>query len=142
MNDKQFDGGQLLESEKKLRDFYKRLLNFTIHSSALMGDYKELHSYNRKHTDNYNHRVFSFARWSADEKLIVIANFDADNSYEFELKIPKELINLWKLKDRNYQATDQLYGKIAAVLIVEKGRGIMKLKLDPLSSLILKIENR
>ncbi len=139
INNKQFDGGQLHDDEKELRDFYKRLLNFTINSSALMGDYKEIHGYNREYTENYNHRVFSFARWSTDEKLIVLANFDADKSYEFELKLPEDLINLWKLKDGNYQVTDQLYGEITTELIVEKGVGVLKLKLDPLVSMILKV---
>ena len=38
MNNKKFDGGQLSQKEKGLRDFYQRLLNFTIQSDALMGE--------------------------------------------------------------------------------------------------------
>jgi hypothetical protein len=38
MNNGKFDGG-LLDKEKELRDFYKRLLNFSINSSALMGEF-------------------------------------------------------------------------------------------------------
>ena len=110
MNHKKFDGGQLSESEKELRDFYKRLLNFTINSNALMGDYKEIHYYNKDHTDKYNHRVFSFVRWSENEKLIIITNFDTDKSYEFDLKIPESIITVWNLKNKKYQLTDQLYG--------------------------------
>ncbi len=90
VNNKKFDGGQLSESEKNLRDFYKRLLNVTINSNALIGAYKEIHMFNREHTENYDHRVFSFVRWSDDEKLIIVSNFDADKNYEFDLKIPKD----------------------------------------------------
>ncbi len=72
MNDKQFDGGQLSENESDLRDFYKRLLNFTITSDALMGAYKEIHSFNRVNTADYTHKIFSFVRWSENEKLIII----------------------------------------------------------------------
>jgi len=140
VNNKQFDGGQLHENERELRDFYKRLLNFTINSSALMGEYHEIHSYNRKHTENYNHRVFSFARWSTQEKLIVIANFDADNSYEFDLNLPDELINSWELKDGYYNLSDQLSSTSTNTLIVENGKGIIKLKLEPLVSMILKVD--
>ena len=82
MNYKKFDGGQLSEKENQLRDFYKRLLNFTINSSALLGNYEEIHSYNRDHTDHYNHKVFSFVRWNTTEKLIIISNFDARESYD------------------------------------------------------------
>jgi hypothetical protein len=42
MNNGKFDGGQLTNSEKALRDFYKRLLNFSVSSSALMGDFQEI----------------------------------------------------------------------------------------------------
>ncbi|MDH3323491.1 MAG: alpha-amylase family protein, partial [Flavobacteriaceae bacterium] len=129
MNNKQFDGGQLLENEKKLHDFYKRLLNFTIHSTALMGNYEEIHSYNRANSENYNHRLFSFARWSDDEKLIIVSNFDAEESYEFELKLPESLIVSWKLKDGHYKLTDALYNEISSELVVENGLGIIKIKL-------------
>ncbi|MEN8124289.1 MAG: alpha-amylase family glycosyl hydrolase [Bacteroidota bacterium] len=139
MNHKKFDGGQLSEDEKELRNFYKRLLNFTINSSALMGDYREIHYYNRDHTENYNHRVFSFVRWSEDEKLIIISNFDTDKSYEFDLKLPESIITAWNLKNEKYQLTDQLYGQLTTVLDVENGIGQMKIKLEPLESLILKL---
>ena len=75
MNNKQFDGGQSTPAELELRKFYKNLLNFTIGSSALMGGYEEIHSYNRIHTENYNSKLFSFLRWSEHEKLIIISNF-------------------------------------------------------------------
>jgi hypothetical protein len=39
MNNGKFDGG-LTDKEKELRDFYKRLLNFSINSSALMGEFE------------------------------------------------------------------------------------------------------
>lgn len=140
MNNKQFDGGQLSDKEKNLRNFYKRLLNFTINSSALMGDYVEIHNYNRENSDNYNHRVFSFVRWSENEKLIIVTNFDGEETYAFDLKIPKTVINAWNLKDGNYQFMDQLYGKIPSELMVENGIGIIKIKLAPLESLILKLK--
>ncbi len=68
VNDKKFDGGQLTEEEKELRDFYKRLLNFTISSEALMGRYEEIHFYNKENTVGYDHRVLSFVRWTQEEK--------------------------------------------------------------------------
>ena len=139
MNNKQFDGGQLNESEKELRDFYKRLLNFTINSSALMGNYTEIHNFNRTNSTNYNHRVFSFVRWSNDEKLIVVSNFDVAESYEFELKLPETVIASWNLENGKYQVTDQLYHKISFDLVVEKGIGTIQLKINPLASFILNL---
>ncbi len=141
MNDKKFDGGQLSNNEKELRDFYKRLLNFTIHSSALMGSYKEIHNYNRTNSSNYNHRVFSFVRWNDNEKLIIISNFDTKESYEFDLIIPDTVINTWKLKKGNHLFNEQLYGKTSTTLKVANDRSLMKIKIAPLESLILKLQN-
>ncbi|MCK4562200.1 MAG: alpha amylase C-terminal domain-containing protein, partial [Flavobacteriaceae bacterium] len=83
---------------------------------------------------------FSFVRWSDNEKLIIVTNFDGEETYEFDLKIPKTIINTWNLKDGKYQVTDQLYGKISSELIVENGIATIKIKLAPLESLILKLE--
>jgi len=140
LNNKKFDGGLLSNEDKSLRDFYQRLLNFTIKSSALMGKYYDIHRFNRKHTENYNHRVFSFIRWSTDEKLLIISNFDDDKNYEFELKIPKNLIYEWCLKDSDYGLKDQLYGKLTSVLNIKNGEGRVNIKLKPLASLIVKLE--
>lgn len=141
MNNGKFDGGQLSEKESNLRDFYKRLLNFTINSTALMENYKEIHTYNRANTKNYKYRVFSFVRWSNTEKLIVIANFDAKEDYEIELKIPKNIILEWELSDGNYKLSEQLYGEIDSKLIIKNGIGVVKLTLNPLDSFILKVLN-
>ena len=72
---------------------------FTIKSEALMGEYYDIHYYNREHTNNYNHRVLSFVRWSINEKLIIISNFDDNVHHTFELKIPEEIILKWNLID-------------------------------------------
>lgn len=138
MNYKQFDGGQLTNDEKKLRDFYKRLLNFTIESPALMGSYQDIHLYNRTYTKNYSDKILSFVRWNNDNKLIIIANFDAANSYEFDLKIPENIIKVWRLKDGRYRMKDELYHQFSSELIVEEGLGTIQITLKPLESLILK----
>ncbi|MGB5463476.1 MAG: alpha-amylase family glycosyl hydrolase [Aureibaculum sp.] len=139
VNNKKFDGGQLSESEKSLRDFYKRLLNVTINSNALIGAYKEIHMFNREHTENYDHRVFSFVRWSDDEKLIIVSNFDADKNYEFDLKIPKIVIDEWGLDNGSVKVVDLLYDKISTKLIIDDGMGVINIKLKPLESIILKL---
>jgi glycosidase len=137
VNNKQFDGGQSTDKEKALRDFYSRLLNFTIGSSALMGDYKDIHLYNRNQTENYNDKVLSFVRWSNDEKLVIVSNFDDANTYEFELKIPKQIIETWKLKEGTYSLTDQLYNTFKTDLVVKDLKGTIKIVVQPLESIIL-----
>ncbi len=140
VNNKQFDGGQLSNPEKSLRDFYKRLLNFTIESEALTGLYQDIHQFNREHTGNYTDKVLSFVRWNANEKLIVVSNFDNENRFEFDLKLPSDIITKWKLTKSEYQVKDELYKEFNSILKVENGVGKIKISLNPLESFILKLK--
>nr|WP_246457566.1 alpha-amylase family glycosyl hydrolase [Winogradskyella echinorum] len=140
VNDKKFDGGQSTEAEKELRDFYKRLLNFTINSSALMGNYQDIQHYNHQNTEWYNDKVLSFVRWSDDERLIVISNFNAENTYGFELQLPKDLVQKLKLQDGEYEVKDQLYNTYTSTLKVDNGKAEVRIDIKPLESFILKIK--
>ena len=139
MNEGKFDGGQLSQSEKDLRDFYKKLLNFTLNSTALMGQYQEIHGLNRYATEGYFPEVYSYVRWSDTEKLIIIANFSSEHTSHFELKIPKDVIQKWNLKDGNYTITDQLYQKSSLQLQVINGEGKVQITIAPSESFIYKL---
>lgn len=139
MNEGKFDGGQLTESEKELRDFYKRLLNFSIKSSALMGKYQEIQTLNRKETLGYDPGIYSFVRWSNSQKLIVVTNFSWKTTSDFELKIPADIIKSWNLKDGDYLLKEQLYEKSTPKLIVKNGEGIVKIKITPSESFIYQL---
>ncbi len=140
VNNKKFDGGQLTEEERELRDFYKRLLNFTISSEALMGEYQEIHFYNKDHTEDYDHRVLSFVRWTSNEKIIVLSNFDALKNYSLNLKVPEDVITKWELTDGDYPLSEVLYGEVSPKLSVINGQGQIQLDLAPLQSYIFKLK--
>jgi len=136
MNGGKFDGGQLTPAEKDLRDFYKRLLNFTINSSALMGKYQEIQTMNRQATANYDPGIYSFVRWSDSQKLIVVSNFSWLTTSTFELTIPTNVITIWALKDGTYPLKEQLYSKNTAQLKIINGEGKVKITLAPSESFI------
>jgi glycosidase len=138
MNDGKFDGGQLSQSEKELRDFYKRLLNFTLSSDALMGKYQEIQKYNRDTTLGYDSGLYSYVRWSANERLIIVANFSWVTTSNFELKVPETVIKEWNMIDGLYDVTDQLYGS-KAQLKVTNGIGTIQLSIKPSESFIFKL---
>ena len=140
MNNKKFDGGQLSESEKELRNFYKKLLNFTVTHEAMMGEYQEIHSYNREHTENYYKTLYSFVRWNENEKLIMVANFDENINYKFTLQIPKDIIEKWNLNDGNYRLSQYLDRLKKVELIVKNGIGEISIEAKPLGSYIFGIE--
>lgn len=141
LNNKQFDGGQLSDEEKGLRDFYKRLLNVTISSDALMGAYEDIHYYNKEHTQGYTHRVLSFVRWQNKERVLVLSNFDTNEQYQFQMKIPPSVVETWGLQEgSSYQMTDLLYNKTKVILSVEGGQGLFDVALAPLQSYIFKLK--
>ena len=140
VNDNNFDGGKSTKEETDLRDFYKRLLNFTIKSDALMGEYEDIHQYNRENTANYTTKLLSFVRYSKNEKLIIISNFDDEKTGEFQLKIPSEIIKKWNLTDGTYQFKDKLYNSKTFNLDVSNSFGTISLIINPLESFILQLQ--
>ncbi|CEN49513.1 TvaII (fragment) [Capnocytophaga canimorsus] len=104
MNNKQFDGGQLSENEKQLRDFYKRLLNLDVN-----GFYADIHEHNRKHTEFYNDKVYAFVRGDEENQWIIVVNFSDTDAFGFDLQIPQFVVGSWFLNDGAYTTTDALY---------------------------------
>lgn len=139
MNNGEFNGGQLSPEEKELRDFYSRLLNFTINSEALMGKYQDIQSVNRHETKGYNEGIYAFVRWSDNEKLLIVNNFSWVTKSHFNLIIPADVIQKWGLADGNYKLQDQLYMKQAGKLIVEKGKGTVVIDINPSESFIFRL---
>jgi glycosidase len=140
MNGGKFDGGQLSQSEKELRDFYKRLLNFSISSSALMGNFQEIQTANRNITSGYDIAIYSYTRWSDTQKLIVVTNFYSLASSNFELRVPADIILKWNLKDGIYTITDQLYHQKTTQLRVENGEGKAQISIGPSESFIFQLQ--
>ncbi|MGV3696177.1 alpha-amylase family protein [Flavobacterium sp.] len=138
MNGGKFDGGKLSQSEKDLRDFYKRLLNVTLKSSAMTDKFREIQSSNRDITKGYDAGIYSYARWSDTEKLIIVVNFSWVTASEFELNIPAELIKEWGINSGMYDVKDQLYGT-TSVLKVDDNKATIKVKLEPSESMIFKL---
>ncbi|MCW8125896.1 alpha-amylase family protein [Microbulbifer halophilus] len=130
--------GESTAEEKQLRDFYSRLLNFSASSSALRGQYFDLHRYNREHSDGYGGQQFAFARWAGDEKLMVIANF-GDREKALTLRLPPALMQQWQLEEGRYALTDQL-DTATAELLFDEEEGKIELRLAPQSGHIFRLQ--
>lgn len=141
VNHKSFDGGQLSEGEKSLREFYKTLLNFTLSSSALMGNYQEIHRHNLHFTPGYHPRIFSFLRWSPQQRLLILANFSAELDCKFELQIPKSCILQMGILNGKYQLRDQLNKGNTAELTIQEGEGRVHIQMVPLGSIIYELSS-
>ena len=68
-----------------------------------------------------------------------MANFDAEKVYQFELRVPPDIITIWRLKDGEYELAERLYGNKKARLEVADGRGKVSMELAPLESVIWEV---
>jgi len=100
VNDGKFDGGQLSDDQKRLRSIHSDVLNFAkSHPAITEGDFYDLHYYNR--TDNYqgySDKVYCYLRYTDDEKLLVIVNFDSAPQIA-NVKIPEDAFSKLGIKD-------------------------------------------
>ena len=67
MNVGKFDGGQLSEEQRSLRNFYRQLLRLCIENEALaQGNLLDLHEYNRKQgSKGYTDKVYAYLRFTS-----------------------------------------------------------------------------
>lgn len=137
MNGGRFDGGALSAEERDLRNFYRQLLNITISSPALMGSYAELHTHNRSVNPTYTNKLYAFARWNKDQKMIVVANFSAENSFKDSISITTNVQEAWALKEGEYSLKNILGSGQRIPMMVEGTAAKFALELKPLESVIL-----
>lgn len=136
MNHGKFDGGLLSESEKSLREFYKKLLNLTLNCSALTGQYHDLYAANFDNFADMQDQLFAFARSDEKQQLIIAANFSDTQSKTLELIIPNELIQTWQLADGEYPLIDEL-NNTRYRLKVRDNTGTIALDFPPLATRFL-----
>lgn len=136
-----FDGARLSREERELRDFYLRLLNFVKTAPAILGEYAELHTANDGISKGYQD-VFAFTRWSDKQKLLVVSNFSDSRVAQFELLIPKEILEQMGMDNPNgYVLKDQVGSKSTIKLnIIKGGAGKAIVTLSPSESFIYEMK--
>ena len=85
VNGGKFDGGRLSPEQKDLREFYSQLLNFRLSSDAVQnGAFYDLmwKNYDGKLDAD---KIFAYTRYSENEKLLFVLNFDYERTFTFNL---------------------------------------------------------
>lgn len=149
MNNGKFDGGQLSEDQKKLRDFYKKLLNLIQDNQALRaGNFYELHFANKRgQSQGYDeNKLYSFTRFTDDEKLLIVVNFD-EKPARFRLKITEECFNAMGLNSNGRYTLKDIFltdkefrfnaGAVKNRNSVNSG---VQMTIEPLGAYIFRIE--
>lgn len=111
-----YDGGKcsalkLTRHERWLRNLYKRVLTMcNSHRAIREGSFFDLMYVNLRH-DGFNpHRQYAFLRYTEDEALLIIANFDNKEAM-LSLNIPELAIDMAGLASVEQRSKDLLWGK-------------------------------
>ncbi|MBB6459002.1 alpha-amylase family glycosyl hydrolase [Flammeovirga kamogawensis] len=112
VNNHKYDGGQLSDTQRTLRKRYKSLLNAAKNSEAIRkGDLIDLQQFNRTNANYDVDKTYAFIRYSENERVLVIANFE-NKKVLSDVIIPTEVINLIKAsEDSDVKARDLISGK-------------------------------
>lgn len=115
VNEGKFDGAKLSAEQKKLRKFYTDLLNFSQKSDAVKnGAFYDLQYVNKDgQSMGYNdYKIFSYLRYTKNQKLLFICNFDLEKSYSSTIRIPQHAFELMGLNPNgNYKFTEIFINK-------------------------------
>ncbi len=139
VNNKQFDGGGLNDSEHALREFYSRLIRLSANTPALIGEYHDLYAENYLNLRDMQDYIFPFARSTNGQKLILLANFHATKAAQITLTLPKGLVEYWQLDKEKYLLDDLLSN--CQFTLLNRAKTSVELLLPPLASLCLELTN-
>jgi glycosidase len=135
LNGGKCDGGLLNDSQKKLRGFYADLLKLVNGSDAI----KNGHFYDLQYAQNYDKRkIYSYLRHTDKQKLLIVCNFDLDNSKNFRLSVPAHALEQIGMKgQREVVLKDIFHDKRQTSLSETEG---VQLEMKPNSVLIFEIK--
>jgi hypothetical protein len=89
VNDGAYDGGALPENLQKVREFYAKLLNLSRDTPAInSGELYDLTWANFGWAPGYTRNTFAYFRYTEDQQVLVIVNFDFEEAKDLKLTIP------------------------------------------------------
>ena len=93
MNGGKFDGSGFDEAQKKLFSFYHKLLHFRQeHTAITEGKFYDLMWCNPWYMNFDPQFVYAFLRYSETERLLIVVNFNRNESRDVEVKIPHDAL--------------------------------------------------
>lgn len=147
MNNGKFDGGQLSESEKALRNFYVDVMKISAFHPAMLGDYMPIDINPDQLADAQTGEVLSresvdklvaFIRYTDNQRLLIVSHFDQQRTINLAVVLNAAQLKTLKLNTDAYIGVDLLTGK-EQTLIVEEQLGVMELSLAPMQSVVIQL---
>lgn len=145
VNGGKFDGALLSNEQKQLRAFYSNLLNLCTSNEAIRkGKLYDLQGANLQNSQYDAVKVYAYLRFTENQRVLVVANFDAENSKQINLRIPANALAAMNVSsEKIYQLTDLMQGKqpisINAGELADSG---IRLTLNPLESYIFDLQEK
>ena len=139
-----FDGGEFTDEQRKLYDFYKKILNFRLTSDAInKGAFYDLMWVNPWYSNFDPQYVYAFLRYYNNDRLLIVINFNQNESRYCEVKIAEDALEYMSQRStangQQSTATDVFTGeKIEYNLDEVSTRGIA-MNLEPCGIKILKL---
>jgi glycosidase len=139
MNGGKFDGAGLTEEQKNLQAFYKGLLKFVNGSEAVQKgaffdlQYIQNHEYDRR-------KVYSYLRYSENQKLVVVCNFDHYQEKNISLHIPDGAWSVMELDPQGNYTLKGVYEAKGSQKINAKEN--ISIKVAPNSAVIYEISSK
>ncbi|WP_082455540.1 alpha-amylase family glycosyl hydrolase [Hymenobacter sp. AT01-02] len=136
MNGGKFDGGRLSDDQKRLHDFYTRLLTLSASSNAIrQGQFYELQDANNLGQEYNQREVYTYVRYTDKQRLLIVANFSLNQTYRPTLVIPREVQQRMGLNPEHAHTYTDLLNQAPAV-------ESLRLTLAPQSAYIFEINEK
>ena len=144
MSDGKFDGSQFTDEQKRLFGFYSKLLNLRQKSSAInKGAFYDLMWVNPWYSNFDPQYVYAFLRYHEDDRLLVVVNFNMNESRYCRVKISDDALEYMNLMPTaNGQmliAVDVMTGEEIQYNINDVGTQGIEMTLEPAGFKILKL---
>ena len=98
MSDGKFDGSDFSDEQRKLYELYKKLLNFRLTNDAInKGAFYDLMWVNPWYSNFDPQYVYAFLRYHNEERLLIVVNFNLNESRYCEVKIPQDALEYMRL---------------------------------------------
>lgn len=130
MNNGQFDGAKLSESQRTLREKYIRIMNLAMKEEAIQnGSFYDLMWANQDMHWYSQGKIYSYLRYTDNQILLFVLNFDKAKDTEMNLRIPEHAIDFVKLNNYYKLKFHEIYPgnekfEISLQVIMNEGIGI------------------
>ncbi len=145
MNDGQFDGGKSTERHKKLFSVYSKLLNIRLNHKAISeGAFYDLMWCNPWYSHFDPQYVYAFLRYHEDDRLLVVVNFNRNESRSQQVKIPADALALMKINtDKGqWRAENLINGDHMTIDMTKMTEEGIMVQLDSSEVCVLSLEMR